>query len=138
MKLRGVPIFHNEAMQKLYLKLFVIQKMEVSCALLTDKYHIQNWEMFLQKNHQNYKWIVILQEINDLINYAIDQVLMMQVWATDDLLESWTICFLLTGGLRKWYKPNCTSASPVILILVRSCKIQFDWKKNKGKRVVFC
>lgn len=52
-------------------------------------------------------------------------------------MKSGTICFLLIGGLSKWCKPDCTSTSPVILILVRSWKKYCDWKKNKAKYFFF-
>ena len=36
-----------------------------------------------------------------------------------------------SGGLWRWYRPDSASASPIVLHLLRSCKIHFVWRKNK-------
>lgn len=48
-----------------------------------------------------------------------------------ELIELDFSIFVAAGMCCKWYKPDSTSASPIIFHLWRFCKTHLDWKKNK-------
>lgn len=59
--------------------------------------------------------------------------LMIQLWAKVDVkeLSEWSSLVLIaTGTFCSWYRPELSSASPIIFELWRFCYIHLDWTKK--------